>query len=243
MLASREPEYATRSCGSSSSAPARSGRPIVEALHDDHEITVLDTRGVAAPGAHRSLRRRGLRGRRHEPEGPRSGRDRRRRPRDRLHVARRGQPRRRHVRPPRGGGRDDRHPHVEHRVRRALARGAAGRRLRRLVRARDGARDQPHRRRPGRATDGRLRRRPGADRRVRRRRGRVAAGARRAAAGRRDPRRLEGRGDHPRRRDDPSRRRRRDPRRRPDRRHRLARAPSRTGARCSGPRAARCGTS
>ena len=53
-------------------------------------------------------------------------------------------------------------------VRRALARGPARRRLRRVVRARDGARDQPHPRRARRAADGRVRGRAGAARRVRR---------------------------------------------------------------------------
>ena len=167
---------------------------------------MLDTEASTPSGTDGPLRRRRLRGRRDEPQGPRGCGDRHGRPRHRVHVARRGESRRRHVRATRGRARDDRDPHVEHRVRRPLARGPARRRLRRLVRARDGARDQPHPRCPGSPADGRLRRRPGAARRVRRRRGRVQRTSLgvplRDAA---DPGRLEGRGDHPRRRDDPSR--------------------------------------
>ena len=62
---------------------------------------------------------------------------------------------------------DDR-PDDERRVPRGLARARARRRLHGLVRARDRARGRADHRHPGRAADGRLRRRPGADRRVRR---------------------------------------------------------------------------
>ena len=65
--------------------------------------------------------------------------------------------------------------------------GSARRRLRRLLRARDGVRDQPHPRRARRPPDRRLRRRPGAGRRVRRRRRRVARRSRRAAPRRPTP--------------------------------------------------------
>ena len=127
-------------------------------------------------------------------------------PRHRVHVARRGEPRRRHVRPSGGEERDDGHPDVERRVRRAVARRSARRRLRRLLRARDRPCDQPDHRRARRPADGRLRGGPGADRRVRRRGGRVRRRGRQAAPRRADPTGLQGGGDHPRRRDAAARR-------------------------------------
>ena len=61
-----------------------------------------------------------------------------------MHVPGRGQPRRRDVRPSRGDGRHDGHPHLERRVRRALASRSARRRLRRLARS-----SRPHTRSAG----------------------------------------------------------------------------------------------
>src|SRR3990172_7637187 len=89
------------------------GSTIVEALHAEHELTVVDldpqkltqfayrydVRTVEATGA----RRRGDRG-----LGPR----------DRLHVPRGGEPRRGRVRAGRGAGGDDGDPRLQRRVRR-----------------------------------------------------------------------------------------------------------------------------
>ena len=178
-------EYATRSCGSSSSARGRSDRR-------SSRPSTRTTRSPCSTPRRRACRRSTGRFDVAVYEGDGTSRKDlaaagvgERRPRHRVHVARRGEPRRGHVRAPRGRRGDDGDPHVEHRVRRALARGPARRRLRRLLRARDGVRDQPHHRRSGRPPDRRLRRRPGAGRRVRRRRGRLARRARRSAARRR----------------------------------------------------------
>ena len=81
------------------------GSTIVEALHEDHEITVLDTEASRLQALTDALRRRRVRGRRDEPEGSRRRRHPGRRSRHRLHLARRGEPRRRHVRPARGAER------------------------------------------------------------------------------------------------------------------------------------------
>ena len=130
------------------------GTTIVEALHEDHEISVLDTE---------ASRLQALTGRFDVAVFEGDGTSRKdlaaagiddREPRHRLHVPRRSEPRRGHVRTARDRERDDGHPHVEHRIRRALARRPARRRLRRLLRARDRVCDQPHPRRArGRQTD------------------------------------------------------------------------------------------
>ncbi len=167
--------FALDQCGSSSSARARSVSPIVDALHHDHEITVLDTEPSRLAAVSRTLRRRDRRGRRDEPARPRRRGGAERRSRHRLHVAGRGQSRRRDVRASRGRRRDDGDPHVERRVRGALARRSAGRRLRRLLRARDRPCDQPDHRRsrpPARRTSsrkGRFRSSSSTSRRARRR--------------------------------------------------------------------------
>ena len=176
----------------------------------------------AADCAVASIRRRHRRGQRRQPcDPPRRG-HRARGPRHRVHVAGRAEHHRRDARPKARTTRADDRPHVERRVPRAMAGAPAGRRLRRLVRARGGARGHDDDRRPRRAADGRLRRGAGADRRVRRRGGCEPGRRRPSAQGREDPARLEGREHHPRRRADPAARRRVDPRRRPHRRHRLS---------------------
>ena len=169
-----------------------------------------------------ALRRRHDRGERSQPARALGGRHHRGRPPDRLHVPRRVEHRRRDDLEGLLEANDDRRPHHQPRVPRGLARGPARRRLHRLVRGRDGLCDLAHDRRPDGAPDGRLRRRAGAARRVRRDCEGRPGPARRAPARGADPARLPRRRDHPRRPGRDPARRRDDPDRRPDRRDRLA---------------------
>ena len=150
------------------------GSTIVEALHDEHAVTVFDIDPARLTAlSHRfdvvTVEGNGAsRATLHDAGIAQRG------PRHRVHVAGRAEHHRRDARPKARTTRADDRPHVQRRVPRALARAPAGRRLRRLVRARSGARGHDDDRRPRRAADGRLRRGAGADRRVRRRGGRRA---------------------------------------------------------------------
>ena len=148
------------------------GSTIVEALHAEHDLTVIDTvRERLEPLAYRydivTIEANGASRRAIQQAGT-SGAD--------LFIActsrdevnlvacsfARAEAPRRH----------DRDPNVERRVHRPLARGSTRRRLRRLVRARDRPRGRALDRDALRAADRRLRRRSGGDRRVRGPRGR-----------------------------------------------------------------------
>ena len=175
------------------------GRAIVETLHEEHDVTVVDLDAQRLAVLSGTLRRPHHRGRRDDEEGPDQGRRRRRGPVHRLQPARGGQPgqrdgRQAHVRRPHD------HPHDQRRVPRGVARGPDRRRLHDLARARDGERGVGRPGHPVRTSHGRVRGRQGADRRVRRARrrgGEHAGGARaaqrghprRLARGRTDPRR------------------------------------------------------
>ena len=112
---------------------------VVEALHTDHDVTVVDLEPASLkPLAQRydvaTVAASAVSGRELAAAGHR-----RQRPRDRLHLARRGQPGCRHVRPHGRARRDDDRAHDQRGVRRHLARGPPGRRLRRLLRGGDRA--------------------------------------------------------------------------------------------------------
>ena len=117
------------------------GSTIVEALHDEHDLTVIDTVSGAAEALAYRFDVRTIEGNGASRRTLAGGGRRRRGPLHRVHVARRGEPRRLLLRPPGGAEGDDGDPDVQRRVHRPLARRPARRRLRGLLRARDGARD------------------------------------------------------------------------------------------------------
>ena len=162
------------------------GRALVEALHEEHELTVIDIDADRLAALADRYDVRTVQGDGTTAQGRPQGRRRGRRPVHRLQPARGGQPRLRDARQAAVGREDDR-AHDQHRAPRGLARARDRRRLHDLARARDRERDRGHRRPAGRAPDRRLRRRQGADRRVRRARRRPARRPDRApAAQRRD---------------------------------------------------------
>ncbi len=91
------------------------GTTVVEALHDEHELTVLDLdeSRLAAVSQRRCLDRGGQR---HEPSGARLGGRGRLRPPDRVHVQGRGEHRRRDDLQGGRASRDDDRPHDQPRV-------------------------------------------------------------------------------------------------------------------------------